>query len=318
MVFQSVLAHETGVAGAEERPMIEIQETILNLRNHLEALTVTIGERSVLFPENLQRTAHYIESFYGEIGLPVHGRVYRYGHFQVANLVGEVSFCANPSRRYLLGAHYDTVVGTVGADDNASAVAVLLETARHLMALKGKKKLDLSVQFVSFALEEPPAFATRHMGSRVYARKAAEDGEKIDGMVCLEMVGYTNASPGCQRFPFPLMFLGYPKDGNWIGIVGNYHSREFTRALFRAFQSNPHLPAVKLTVPFRGWLLPAVRLSDHSSFWDRGYKAVMVTDTAFFRNPHYHLPSDTMDKLDYGFMAQLVRSLVIFFGAHHA
>jgi len=110
-----------------------------------------------------------------------------------------------------------------------------------------------------------------------------------------------------------LMFLGYPEQGDFIGIVGNLSSRGFTEALFHAFRKNPKLPVIKLTVPLGGFLLPSVRLSDHSSFWDRGYKAVMITDTAFFRNPHYHRASDTMDRLDYGFMAELVKSLLLFF-----
>ncbi|MBW1609472.1 MAG: M28 family peptidase, partial [Deltaproteobacteria bacterium] len=107
-----------------------------------------------------------------------------------------------------------------------------------------------------------------------------------------------------------------PKKGDYIGIVGDFSSRSFTASLFKAFGKNPNLPAIKLTVPLGGFLLPAVRLSDHASFWDRGFKAVMVTDTAFYRNPHYHMASDTMEKLDYGFMAQLVESLVLFFRSH--
>jgi Zn-dependent M28 family amino/carboxypeptidase len=235
----------------------------------------------------------------------------------VANIVTEISFCANPSTCYLLGAHYDSVAGTVGADDNASAIAVQLETARELKALKDREELDLAVKFVSFALEEPPVYGTRHMGSRVYADKAKKEKEKIDGMICLEMVGYTCRQPGCQQYPFPLMFMDYPKEGNFIGIVGNLSSRKFTRALFNSFRKNSELPVIKLTVPLGGWLLPSVRLSDHASFWDQGFKAVMVTDSAFYRNPHYHLPSDTMDKLDSRFMAELVESLLIFFSSHH-
>ena len=293
--------------------MIDIQMTIERLQDHLKTLTINIGERSVLLPENLKRTAEYIESFYREIGIPVHSEPYQYRDFMVSNVVAEVSFCANPSKRYLIGAHYDSVAGTVGADDNASAIAVQLEVARHLKALKDHKELDLAVKFVSFTLEEPPAFGTRHMGSRVYARKSKRENEQIDGMICLEMVGYSCHNPGCQSYPFPLMFLDYPKEGNFIGIVGNFKSRKFAQTLFQSFRKNHELPVVKLTVPFRGWIMPSVRLSDHSSFWDRGYNAVMITDSAFYRNPHYHLPSDTMDRLDYRFMAELVESLLNFF-----
>ena len=151
------------------------------------------------------------------------------------------------------------------------------------------------------------------MGSKVYAKKAKREKEKIDGMLCLEMVGYTCHQEGCQSYPFPLMFMGYPKEGNFIGIVGNFSSKGLTSSLYKAFQKNRDLPVVKLTVPLGGWAMPSVRLSDHASFWDQGYKAVMITDSAFYRNPHYHTPSDTMDKLDFRFMAELVESLVMFF-----
>ena len=278
-------------------------------------LTVTIGERSVYVPKNLERTAEYIENFYHELGIPVHREPYRFHNFTVANVVAEVALSENPTRRYILGAHYDSVAGTVGADDNGSAVAVQLETARELNQLKGRRDLDLAVKFVSFALEEPPVYGTRHMGSRVYALKARKEKEQIDGMICLEMVGYACHEPGCQQYPFPLMFFGYPKAGNYIGMVGNFSSRGFTRSLYTAFGRNSNLPVIKLTVPFSGYILPAVRLSDHAPFWDKGYKAVMITDTAFFRNPHYHLATDTMEKLDYNFMAQLVKSLMLFFGS---
>lgn len=300
--------------------MIDVRETAERLQTHVSILTKDIGERSVRLPGKLERTAAYIESFYTGIGLGVRREIYDGGTDTVANMVAEFSFSENPSRRYIVGAHYDSLGGTVGADDNASAVAVQLETARQLMALKGREAQDLpddlSVVFVSFALEEPPAFGTRHMGSRVYAKKAKTTGEKIDGMICLEMVGYACHQPGCQQYPFPLKFLGYPEAGDFIGIVGNIRSRGLTRSLFAAFRKNPELPVIKLSVPLSGWLMPSVRLSDHASFWDQGFPAVMVTDTAFYRNPNYHLTSDTADTLDYRFMTELVKSLVVFFTSH--
>ena len=312
-----LIPEQNGFAGdnhkKRKKAMIDIEQTIERLKAHLETLTVTIGERSVRLPENLNRTAEYIQSFYDEIGVSVHMEPYDYPGFQVANIVAEISSDSNPSGQFVLGAHYDSVSGTVGADDNASAVAVQLETARQLKILSRQENLNLTVKFVSFALEEPPVYNTRYMGSRVYARKARKEKEKIDGMICLEMVGYTCNEPGCQRFPFPLRFFGYPNEGNFIGIVGNFKSGGFTSALMKAFQKNLELPVVKLKVPLNGWILPSVRLSDHASFWDEGYKAVMITDSAFFRNPNYHLSSDTMETLDYRFMAELVESLIIFF-----
>ena len=299
-----------------ESAMIDIQETKQRLQDHLHTLTVTIGERSVRVPANLKKTAAYIVSFYRGLGLAADKQTYSYLELPVDNIVAEISFSAHPKHRFMIGAHYDSVSGTVGADDNASAVAVQLEVARHLAEQAGTHTLDLAVKFVSFALEEPPVYGTRHMGSRVYAKMAHTQKEKIDGMICLEMVGYTCHEPGCQDYPFPLMFMDYPKEGNFIGIVNNFKSRDFARRLVEQFQKNNQLPVVKLTVPFNGRVMPAVRLSDHASFWDQGFRAVMVTDSAFFRNPYYHTPADTMDKLNFEYMAELVESLVTFFLSH--
>ena len=288
-----------------------------HLRDHLQALTVVIGERSVRLPDNLKKTAAYIKKFYQGIGLAVRRQTYSYSDLPMENIVAEISTGDRPKHRFLVGAHYDSVAGTVGADDNASAIAVQLEVARHLATRIVEEKLDLAVKFVSFALEEPPVYGTLHMGSRVYAKMARRQKEKIDGMICLEMVGYACHEPGCQDYPFPLMFMNYPKKGNFIGIVNNFKSRGFAGKLLAQFQKNKQLPVVKLTVPFNGWVLPAVRLSDHASFWDQGFKAVMVTDSAFFRNPYYHTAADTMDRLDFEFMAELVQSLLLFFLSHH-
>lgn len=295
--------------------MMSLTETAERLREHVRVLTVEIGERSVQHPENLERARAYIESCHRGMGLEVRTQWYDWEGGKVGNVVSRIGSGASSSRSYLLGAHYDSVEGTVGADDNAAAVAVQLETARWLKARGDAVGLGAVVTFASFVFEEPPFFSTRHMGSRVYAREARRTGERIDGMICLEMVGYYCDEPGCQEYPFPLMFLNYPKTGNFIGIVGNSASRGLTRSLEKAFRENPDLPVVTLTVPFNGWPLPSVRLSDHSSFWDAGYRAVMVTDSAFYRNPYYHTPADTMDKLDFRRMADLVKSLVLFFAS---
>lgn len=278
-------------------------------------LTRTIGERSVRLPENLYRTAAYIHSYFESNQLPVRYEPYRYRQITVNNVVATLKPTRGSTVHYIVGAHYDSVAGTVGADDNASAIAVQLETARQLNLLASGKRLDVMVTFVSFALEEPPVYGSRYMGSRIFVEKAKKEKMQIDGMICLEMVGYSCRRPGCQRYPFPLMFFGYPRDGQFIGLVGNFSSRPLVRSLSKAFKKNPHLPVISLTVPFNGWVVPNVRLSDHASFWDHGYRAVMITDSAFYRNPHYHLASDTMETLDIAFMAELVESLVDFFRA---
>ena len=293
--------------------MIDRQETRAGLHTHLAALTRAIGERSVRRPENLVRSAEYLRSVYGAIPLEAWWEPYTFRDMTVNNVVAALTPERAPSAHYVVGAHYDSVTGTVGADDNASAVAVMIETARELAAPKHRNRLTAAVTFVSFALEEPPAYGTRWMGSRVYAQQARKGNMPIDGMICLEMVGYTCHTPGCQGYPFPLMFMGYPETGDFIGIVGNFRSRPFARKLLSGFRKNRNLPAIGLTVPFDGWLMPTIRLSDHASFWRQGYPAVMVTDSAFYRNPHYHQPSDTMETLDFDFMVQLVESLVGFF-----
>ena len=293
--------------------MMDKQSIITGLRRHLTMFTHTIGERSVRQPDNLEKSAAYIQAHIEGHGMPVQRQSYRYRDIEVSNVVARLKSAPNPSKHYVLGAHYDAVDGTVGADDNASAVAVLLETARVMQSAPAQDNGAVDITFAAFTLEESPAYGTRHMGSRVFASRARHEAVAIDGMICLEMVGYTCREPGCQRYPFPLRFFKYPKTGDFIGIVGNLNSAAFTRRLRRSFESNPNLPVVALTVPLNGWLMPNVRLSDHASFWNYGYRAVMVTDTAFYRNPHYHLPSDSMQTLDFDFMAELVGSLVGFF-----
>jgi len=287
-----------------------VQPNRSRLREHVAMLTRTIGERSLRKPESLGRTAEYIQGVYQGLGLETRREPYVYGDLEVANIIARLEGDSPEGRRYLLGAHYDTVSGTVGADDNASAVAVQLETARCLTELGPAEQ---SVSFVSFALEEPPAFGTRFMGSKVHVRNLKKRRERLDGMLCLEMVGYACYTPGCQDYPISLKRL-IPSDmGDFIAVVGSTGSRRLTRDIKQAFQDNPDLPVFALNVPLKGALLPPVRMSDQAPFWDAGYKAVMITDTAFYRNPHYHKASDTMETLDFGFMAELVESLVCFF-----
>jgi Zn-dependent M28 family amino/carboxypeptidase len=220
----------------------------------------------------------------------------------VVNLLATAEPTTKPSAYYVVGAHYDTVPTTPGADDNASAVAVMLELARRLPDAQP----NVPVLFVAFTLEEPPAFYTEHQGSRVFVRNCQSNGDCVLGALILEMVGYTSSR---QHYQFVSRWPGYPAQGNFIGIIGNWRSRQFGRAVLNGFRKNAQLPVKSLLLPLNGWMLPATRLSDHASFWDVGWPALMVTDTAFFRNPHYHLPSDSIDTLNFGFMAQLVKSL---------
>jgi Peptidase family M28 len=272
------------------------------LRKHVRALTLGIGPRTPFMGDSLARAAAYIQSVFEDGGLCVTEQAYQYCGQRVVNVIATPPTATRASAYYVVGAHYDTVPTTPGADDNASAVAVMLELARRLP----ETKLRAPVLFAAFALEEPPAFMTGHQGSRVFVRDCKSRGDRVLGALILEMVGYTSPR---QHYPFVVRWAGYPAQGNFIGIVGNWSSRQFGRAVLKGFRNNRHLPVESLFLPFNGWMLPETRLSDHSSFWDRGWPALMVTDTAFFRNPNYHLPSDSIDTLDFLFMAQLVRSL---------
>ena len=248
------------------------------------------------------RAANYIHSVFEDAGLTVSEQDYDYYDQRVTNLLGTVSATAGASAYYVVGAHYDTVPSTPGADDNASAVAVLLELARSLR----QARLKAPVLFAAFTLEEPPAHFTGHQGSRIFVRNCRSSGERVLGAIILEMVGYTAPR---QHYPFLPRWPGYPGQGNFIGIIGNWRSLRFGRSVLRGFRKNTNLAVESLFLPFDGWILPETRLSDHASFWDAGLPALMVTDTAFFRNPNYHLPSDTIDTLDFTFMAELVKSL---------
>jgi hypothetical protein len=272
------------------------------LREHVNALAVDIGPRTPFDRGSLVRAANYIHSVFEDAGLSVRLQDYQYKDQRVTNVLATPPRAAGASPYYLVGAHYDTVPGTPGADDNASAVAVMLELAGRLR----HEKLEAPILFAAFTLEEPPAYLTGHQGSRIFVRSCQDDGNGVLGAIILEMVGYTAPR---QRYPFLARWPGYPGEGNFIGIIGNWRSLRFGRAVMRGFRKNRNLPAESLFLPFDGRILPETRLSDHASFWDAGLPALMVTDTAFFRNPNYHLPSDTIDTLDFTFMAELVKSL---------
>jgi Zn-dependent M28 family amino/carboxypeptidase len=272
------------------------------LREHVNALAVDIGPRTTSIPDSLVRAANYIHSVFEDAGLSVREQNYKYHDQRVTNVLATAPGDTNASTYCVVGAHYDTVPSTPGADDNASAVAVMLELAGRLRQTNPK----VPVLFAAFTLEEPPAHWTGDQGSRVFVRSCQNNGDRILGAIILEMVGYTAPR---QRYPFLPRWPGYPAEGNFIGIIGNWRSWRFGRAVVRGFRKNGDLPTEALFLPSDGRILPETRLSDHASFWDVGLPALMVTDTAFFRNPNYHLASDTIDTLDFTFMAQLVKSL---------
>lgn len=198
----------------------------------------------------------------------------------------------------LIGAHYDAVPGTPGADDNATGVAVLLELAKVFAA----SPIKHPVRLVAFDLEEYGM-----LGSQQYAADLQQQGQRLRLMLSLEMLGYCNSTPGSQRYPAGLERF-YPNQGNFIALIGNLRTIPDLIHLSRNIRKSG-TPAEWLPVPNRGLIVRQTRLSDHSPFWDRGYRAMMVTDTAFMRNPHYHQASDTIESLDLDFLTGICRGL---------
>jgi Zn-dependent M28 family amino/carboxypeptidase len=219
----------------------------------------------------------------------------------VRNIVAEKRGGGRAEEILLVGAHYDSVLGSPGANDNGSGVAALLELARLLADLP----LTRGVRFVAFVNEEPPFSYTAEMGSVVHAKAARARGERIRAMLSLETIGYYSDAPGSQQYPFPLGFF-YPERANFIGFVGNLKSRKLVSEALHAFRRHTAFPSEGAAVP--GWIT-GVGWSDHWSFWQAGYPAIMVTDTAFFRYAHYHTAGDTPDKADYGRSARVVAGL---------
>lgn len=271
------------------------------LRRHVERLAGEIGERHVLRPEALAAAERYIAETLRDLGCEVTRQNYEAQGVDCANLEVTIAGGARAAEIVLAGAHYDTVPGSPGADDNASGVAAVLELARLLRAARPAR----TIRLVAFVNEEPPFFFWGEMGSKVYARAARARGDDIRIMLSLEMLGCFADEKGSQGYP-PLLKYFYPAQGDYIAFVSNLRSRHALRRAFDAFRAGSDFPAEKLAAPA---LMPGIGWSDQLSFWREGYPAAMVTDTAFHRYRHYHQPTDTPEKLDYARMAQVVDGL---------
>ncbi len=271
------------------------------LRRHVDHLAGEIGARNVFHPQALKAAENYLIDTWQGWGLTVNRQVYWVNEIESANLEVTLPGQERPEEILLLGAHYDSVFGCPGANDNGSGVAALLELSRLLKPTP----LARTVRFVAFVNEEPPFFFTRQQGSRHYARQARRRGDDIRLMLSLETMGYYCDRPGCQRYP-PLFRFFYPSRGNFIGFVANFRSRRQLKRLTQAFRSVSDFPLEQVAT--FTWV-PGVAWSDHLSFWCQGYPAVMVTDTALCRYPCYHLPCDTPDKLDYERLAKVTEGL---------
>ncbi len=272
-----------------------------NLRLHVDRLAGLIGPRTLARPKTIVATTGYVSGQWREMGYEVAQEHFDALGDQATNLIIQRSGTKRADEIILLGAHYDTIPSTPGADDNASAVAVMLEVSRLLRDYQGKR----TARYVAFACEEPPYFNVDCMGSQHHARESRLRGDQIVGMLCLEMVGYFTDEPQSQRIPPTIpesLRRFFPHRGNFLAAVGNLRSWKLGWGFRRGFKRATRLPLFSIQLPER---VREIRLSDNSSFWDQGYPALMLTDTSFLRNPHYHLETDTPDTLDYARMTDV-------------
>ncbi|MCI0462154.1 MAG: M28 family peptidase [Gemmataceae bacterium] len=279
---------------------MSLEQLAKTLRTHVEALA---GAPRPPGTAEHRQAAVYVADHLRRAGFNVQAQVYKTLD-SCTNLLTD-PLPADPSLPLVvIGAHYDSVPGSPGADDNGSAVAALLELATWIRPqLDGPGPWHARLQLVSYDQEEYGL-----VGSGRHADEIQKSGQALRGMISLEMLGYTDGRPGSQQLP-PMVRGLYPDVGNFIGVVGNELSAGLLRVVTGAMKGVPGLPVEYLAVPGNGLVLPETRLSDHSSFWDAGLPALMLTDTSFLRNPHYHRASDTPDTLDYDFLARVTQGV---------
>jgi hypothetical protein len=286
-------------------PLPQLSPEESELRDRLPAevtyLTVNIGDRSLLRPQSLQAASEYLATCFRKQGYTVVEHPYPVDGEKVSNLEASLAGTHPELGQVIVGAHYDSVEGTVGANDNGTGVAAVLEIAR----LMRQQKVRRTVRFVLFVNEEPPHFQTAQMGSRVYAHELRQEGVPVSAMLSLETIGFYSDEPRSQKYP-PVLNLFYPARGNFIAFVGNTASRGLVRDSVRNFRESTRFPSEGIAAPDDylgiGW-------SDQWSFWQEGYPGIMTTDTAPFRYPYYHTPKDTVDKVNFDRTARVVEGI---------
>jgi hypothetical protein len=295
-----IMLHMPGRSFSGSPPALSPAETAVRerLRADVSALAADTGVRNVHHAAALAGASDFVERELRLAGYEPQRQTYDVGGEPCSNVEAERRGSSAPDEIVLVGAHYDSARGTPGADDNASGVAAVLAVAREL----SNKTLRRTVRFVGFVNEEMPFFWTSQMGSMVYAKRSAERRERIVAMICLESIGFYSDAPGTQKYPFP-MDLFYADRGDFIAFIGNVGSRSLVRSSVGAFRETASVRSLGAVLPEKTL---GVGFSDHKSFWDAGYPALMVTDTAFMRNPSYHTPRDTIDTLDLDRMTRAV------------
>ena len=303
-----LLRYSTSVPGVSHQgplPPLTAEEAALaaSLKRHIEI--VAAQEHNVANPAALEAAARYIEGVLEGHGYQVGRQVYRVDGVDVRNIDAVIEPAGgHPDPDVLVvGAHYDSVEGSPGANDNASGTAAVLELARLLADLKGKS--TKRIRLVLFVNEEPPYFMTSHMGSLHYARMLSERHERVTAMFSLETIGYFSDKPGSQKYPPPFGMV-FPDRGDFVSFVGLTHSRPLVQRSIESFRSHTKFPTIGGVAPV---IVPGIGWSDHWAFGQYGFQGVMVTDTAPFRYPHYHEPTDTPDKIDTERLARITMGM---------
>jgi len=296
--------HMPGTSFTGPLPALTIleQKTAVQLKTHVHVLAHDIGSRNIWQPPSMNTTVNYLEEVLADMDYSVKKQEFVAYNVTAVNLEVEITGSRQPEEIIVLGAHYDTVPGSPGANDNGSGVASLLELARFLSDVRPAR----TIRLVFFANEEPPFFFSNTMGSAFYAARCRDRKEKIVGMLSLETIGYYSDEPASQHYPFPFSMF-YPDTANFIGFVGNIRSRQLVRQTIKSFRNHARFPSEGLAAPS---FITGVGWSDHLSFWRMGYPAIMVTDTAFYRYASYHTSADTAEKLNFERMARVVTGLV--------
>jgi len=277
-----------------------IEIDIERLEKHVNILSNDFYPRNHLEVENLNKTAAYIEHHFKNAGGNIEIQNFEVSERLYKNVIAV--FGEGKGRKLIVGAHYDSSGLTHGADDNASGVSGLIELAY----LFEKYPIDREIELVAYTLEEPPYFGTRYMGSYVHAEKIRKKNQVIEGMISLEMIGFFSDETGSQIYPNPVLNLFYPSVGNYITVVGSLEQRGFTKAFKVGMEGSTSLPVYSINAPKS---LPGIDYSDHRNYWSLGVNAIMISDTAFYRNREYHEVGDTAKRLDYEKMAKVVVSV---------
>ena len=277
------------------------EATAAELERHLRILCEDIGPRCTAFEKGLEKARTYIEKSFLDMGYEPELQTFTVANVPCSNVEVEIAGSDLANEILVVGGHYDTCLSTPGADDNATGAAATIELARQLRGIRPRRTL----RFVCFVNEEPPFFKTPDMGSVRYAKRSKQRAENIVAMLSLEMLGYYSDEPDSQNYP-PGFSMFYPSTGNFVGFVSKWSYRELVSEWLQTFRRNSDFPSEGASLP--GFVV-GVDLSDHHSFWEAGFPALMVTDTAFFRNDNYHTLNDTVDTIDFPRFAQVVVGL---------